>query len=570
MYGTQILPLFKKGGGFCKAFGNIKKASSKRFNTKGLKMIRISYISLVNSIVMFLLPMMSWVCKDGTSQNAEAAEQQFNCEIGQTNQMATIFFGSRGKAIVRILSNPSQFYASTLAIVGSVFYVLMLYTNTTSIPSGLFTPIVISGASLGGALGVWLQENFDENIDPSTFALLGVGAMMAGIQRSTVSTCVILVEGTGQMRILLPVMIVVVISNYIAQFIHKDGVYEVLVKLKGFPYLSHDVGDCYDVFTVRAIMNSPPITVREKERAFRLVEILRNSTHNGFPVINAHGHFKGLVRRKQIVALMECGIFEKVGPGDDAVEESIRTSASWVGSCSSKEGKGLMNFAYHIKDDRYNHVVEEVDVEERNTAAKWKDAVKQVGMILKENKRRLGGDITMPMVDVSKLDTSNFLEHDDFDAGIDGGGDDVESDGENDQEVDDIARVSYYKAKKSSSNDNDNTTDIMLRSTEDRPMKGFARVGMNPKTNVVVLSWLNSDNKNDVVDLAAVMNRGAFSVTEDFPVSKAYTLFTLLGLRWIVVVGGPDGSTVVGLLTRESFIASNLKEKTEVDTRAFQ
>jgi len=287
-------------------------------------------------------------------------------------------------------------------------------------------------------------------------------------------------------------------------------------------------------------------------------------------VINAHGHFKGLVRRKQIVALMECGIFEKVGPGDDAVEESIRTSASWVGSCSSKEGKGLMNFAYHIKDDRYNNVVEEVDVEERNTAAKWKDAVKQVGMILKENKRRLGGDITMPMVDVSKLDTSNFLEHDDFDAGIDGGGDDVESDGENDQEVDDIARVSYYKAKKSSSNDNDNTTDIMLRSTEDRPMKGFARVGMNPKTNVVVLSWLNSDNKNDVVDLAAVMNRGAFSVTEDFPVSKAYTLFTLLGLRWIVVVGGPDGSTVVGLLTRESFIASNLKEKTEVDTRAFQ
>ena len=97
--------------------------------------------------------------------------------------MATIVFGSRGKAIVRILSNPGQFHPSTLlAIVGSVFFILMLYTNTTCIPSGLFTPIVISGASLEGACGLWLQQYVDENIDPSSFALLGVGAMMAGIQ----------------------------------------------------------------------------------------------------------------------------------------------------------------------------------------------------------------------------------------------------------------------------------------------------------------------------------------------------------------------------------------------------
>lgn len=143
-------------------------------------MLRISYISLINSVVMFLLPTMNWVCHD--NKTAAAAEQQFFCEKGETNQMATIFFGSRGKAIVRILSNPGQFYASALAIVGCVFFALMLVTNTTSIPSGLFTPIVMSGATMGGAYGLWLQQYVDENIDPSAFALLGVGAMMAGIQ----------------------------------------------------------------------------------------------------------------------------------------------------------------------------------------------------------------------------------------------------------------------------------------------------------------------------------------------------------------------------------------------------
>ncbi|MGK3746768.1 MAG: chloride channel 7 [Bacillariaceae sp.] len=218
------------GGGFCKAFGQIKKSTGKKFNTKALKLLRITYISLINSIVMFCLPfsLANWICHDNidvygnnNSTITAAAEQQFFCNEGQTNEMATIFFGSRGKAIVRILSNPGQFYPATLLIVGVVFFVLMLYTNTTSIPSGLFTPIVISGAALGGSYGLFLKQYIDENVDPSSFALLGVGAMMASIQRSTVSTCVILVEGTGQMKVLLPVMIVVVVSNYVAYLVHE-------------------------------------------------------------------------------------------------------------------------------------------------------------------------------------------------------------------------------------------------------------------------------------------------------------------------------------------------------------
>lgn len=176
---TCIIP---KGGWFCKAFGKLKTSSDKKFNTKGLRMWRISYISLINSIVMFVLPTMSWVCHKGELESEAAAHQQFFCENGEKNQMATVFFGSRAEAIVRILSTPEEYYPYTLAIVGFVFYGLMLVTNTAAIPSGLFTPIVVSGASLGGAYGLLLKQYIDPKIDPSAFALLGVGAMMAGVQ----------------------------------------------------------------------------------------------------------------------------------------------------------------------------------------------------------------------------------------------------------------------------------------------------------------------------------------------------------------------------------------------------
>ena len=90
----------------------------------------------------------------------------------------------------------------------------MTITFGIAIPSGIFTPTVLIGASLGGAAGLVFQEHIFPDITPSTFALLGVAALLAGIQRSTVSVAVILVEGTGQIKILTPAIIVVVVARY--------------------------------------------------------------------------------------------------------------------------------------------------------------------------------------------------------------------------------------------------------------------------------------------------------------------------------------------------------------------
>jgi CBS domain-containing protein len=355
------------------------------------------------------------------------------------------------------------------------------------------------------------------------------------------------------------------------------------MKLKGYPYLDHSKDDCYDVFIVRDIMSSPPVTVREKERAIHLVELLRKTSFNGFPVVDEHGRFKGLVRRKQIVALMECGIFERIAPGEVSLRKSIFESISSVRSNSGRNNQGLMHYAYHIKDDRYASVADIDEDEELITSAtpeentskrsKWtvlRSAVK-MKLAINEKKRLLGGDITMPAVDFSKLDQSNFIRDDDSDTGINGGGDDVDSDEEEDEDLAELSKVSYYKMKESDRSIDQSMMDsIFLSKSVIEAPKGFARVGRDRKINRVVISWLNPDYKDDVVDLEAVMNRGTYIVPEHFPLSKAYSLFTLVGLRWIVVVGGIDGGTVVGLLTRESFLESYLKQKTGVDARIFQ
>jgi H+/Cl- antiporter ClcA len=196
------------GGYFCKTFYMLKKWSATKFNTNALQILRTSYITWATCVVLFFLPMMKWTCHDilvsdegvtvddlvagittVSSTTGEVVKgRRYFCDQNHVNEMATIMFGSRNKAIVRILSNPNEFYPLTLGLVGIIFFVFMSFTNTISIPSGMFTPTVLSGASLGGAVGLILKDHVDENINPSTFALLGVAALMAGVQRSTVST----------------------------------------------------------------------------------------------------------------------------------------------------------------------------------------------------------------------------------------------------------------------------------------------------------------------------------------------------------------------------------------------
>ena len=104
----------------------------------------------------------------------------------------------------------------------------------------------------------------------------------------------------------------------------------------------------------------------------------------------------------------------------------------------------------------------------------------------------------------------------------------------------------------------------------------------------VFVAWLNPDYEYHWVNIGAVMNRGAYCVryahlvsfvvsttiadhfplsfnsSEFCPVSKAYNLFTMMGLRHLIVLGGESGGEVVGVLSRANFLPDYIKDRTGV------
>ncbi|KAG7373885.1 chloride channel [Nitzschia inconspicua] len=517
------------GGFFCMWFDRVKRWSDRKFDNHILRMARISYITLATSAIMFFLPTMGWLCHD-------LAEYE-------------------------------------------------------------------EGASLGGVAGILLEKYVDNGINPSTFALLGVAAMMAGIQRSTISTCVVLVEGTGQIRVLLPVITVVVVSNYFAYLVHKDGIYDVLLKIKGYPYLEPaENKQSLDIFEVREIMSSPVVTVQEKERAISLVKLLTACPHNGFPVVDKRGQFKGLVRRNQIVALIECGVFHKPNPDDDISSVSSRETQLFSPKPGAGSYQSMMHWALHVKDDRYDdespnsqyaQPIQSLDSDEfgettfllhvhkilTDVGGKVIDGLSPGPVTTRKIAPRpsflrpsatnndsfttrwitIGGDETMPPINTESLSSppsGSSQDEDDATQGKEG------------------SPTMEPKRNHGCSEASMGTVDSTVCSTTltgsvQAAPKGFARVRQDPVEGNVVVSWLHPAHYDDVVNLEAVMNRGTYCIPEHFPVSKAYSLFTKLGLRWIVVVGGERGCDVVGILTRQTLLNGHIYDQTGISMSCF-
>jgi len=286
------------GALFCNSWTMLQLLRKRLFTSKWWNLGEVVLVSLVTSSFMYYVPLMGWACRridvnDDLVEDKSVFDpwrfhpHQFDCPTGYINELATIFFGSREDAIASILTDPLQFKPRTLWSVGILFFLLMNVTLGVSIPSGIFMPTFLIGSSLGGAAGIYFQELLGREISPSTFALLGAAALLAGIQRSTVSLCVILVEGTGQVKVLIPVIVTIVIARYVADLISGHGLYELAMEVNHYPYLEHHEKKKLDIFRVRDIMSAPPVTLGPRERAYTIVKLMRECEHHGFPVVSS-------------------------------------------------------------------------------------------------------------------------------------------------------------------------------------------------------------------------------------------------------------------------------------------
>src|SRR5208337_1304559 len=152
--------------------------------------------------------------------------------------------------------------------------VLKLLAVTTSYASGnaggIFGPALFIGAMLGGTVGTvahLLLPGYTAT--PGAYALVGMGAVFAGIVRAPMTSVVMIFEMTQDYAVIVPLMIANLVSLFIASRLHHEPIYEALAVQDGIHLPSAGArqrqGKRHIIRIMRALTESLPseITVGE-------------------------------------------------------------------------------------------------------------------------------------------------------------------------------------------------------------------------------------------------------------------------------------------------------------------
>jgi CIC family chloride channel protein len=95
----------------------------------------------------------------------------------------------------------------------------------SGVPGGLFTPSLFYGALLGGAFGQLINIFWPGGAPSGAYALLGMGAVLAGTTHAPVSAVLIIFELTGDYGLILPLMLGAFLSTVISRRLEPESLY---------------------------------------------------------------------------------------------------------------------------------------------------------------------------------------------------------------------------------------------------------------------------------------------------------------------------------------------------------
>ena len=119
-----------------------------------------------------------------------------------------------------------------LLVVLKLVAVAMSYSSGNA--GGIFGPALFIGAMLGGSVGTIAHRLFPAyTATPGAYALVGMGAVFAGILRVPMTSVVMIFELTQDYAVIVPLMIANLVSLFLASRLQPQGIYECLAMQDG-------------------------------------------------------------------------------------------------------------------------------------------------------------------------------------------------------------------------------------------------------------------------------------------------------------------------------------------------
>ena len=160
---------------------------------------------------------------------------------------------------------------------------------------GIFAPALFIGGMVGGSFGYLDKAVFHHaGNELGSFALVGMGAVFAGIIRAPITCVLIIFEMTGSYDLILPLMIANMTAYALARHARPVPIYEALLLQDNIhlPHRRSKVSHALEQLLVSSAMTKDPVTLAAGTTISEALKTVSGLSHSSYPVLD-EGKFRG-------------------------------------------------------------------------------------------------------------------------------------------------------------------------------------------------------------------------------------------------------------------------------------
>ena len=165
---------------------------------------------------------------------------------------------------------------------------------------GLFAPSLFLGACFGYLFAITINSIWGLDLDTTTFVLVGMGAMLGGINTIPISAIMIIFEMTKEYNFILPLMLAVIVSTTMVQIILKGSVH-----IKHLEEQGYEIKEGRETNLLRSIHVSDAKLdeielIPDQTPLPELIAKVMESPHHTFYTVNIKGIITGTITETEL------------------------------------------------------------------------------------------------------------------------------------------------------------------------------------------------------------------------------------------------------------------------------
>jgi len=169
---------------------------------------------------------------------------------------------------------------------------------------GVFAPSLFVGGIVGFLSAQLLNKISWIQVSPRNFALIGMAGIMSAVMHAPLTSIFLIAEITGGYSLFIPLIITSTISYLTIKYFDKHSIYTKNLAIKG-ELITHNKDQAIlTLMNIKKLIENDFSTLKPHFKLGEIVDVVKNSKRNVYPVLNDAGELLGIIHLNDIRHLL--------------------------------------------------------------------------------------------------------------------------------------------------------------------------------------------------------------------------------------------------------------------------